>query len=321
MSVRRVFPVGVAIVFALAAAGCGGTSASAGPSTAPSVAPPSGGGDFATSAKLVGDAADQRRRCGPDDGIDQRAPAVHDGQHRGQHPDRVRDWPRNHAGQDRRGRRPPTATARSRSSRPSSTGSRRPRSRPRSRRSQRASIPMSRWPARRSAASPSRPPPTGLPDRPRSSLTSPATRCTSSSRPIRARRGRAEPAPLMGRSLDRPLREAWIVEAVRTPVGRYGGALAGPAGRPRRAVFEPSSIAPGSTRARRGRDPGRANQAGEDNRNVARMAVLLAGLPGRGRPGRPSTGCADRGSRRSTPRRTRSRSATGTCSSPAASSR
>jgi 3-oxoadipyl-CoA thiolase len=75
--------------------------------------------------------------------------------------------------------------------------------------------------------------------------------------------------------------EAFIVEAVRTPVGKHGGALAGVrpddlAAVPIKAVVERSGI-----------DPSRiddvilgcANQAGEDNRNVARMALLLAGLP------------------------------------------
>ena len=85
----------------------------------------------------------------------------------------------------------------------------------------------------------------------------------------------------MTRDPRRPLREAWIVEAVRTPVGRYGGAL---------AQVRPDDLAALAIRAvvdRSAIDPGRiedvilgcANQAGEDNRNVARMAVLLAGLP------------------------------------------
>jgi 3-oxoadipyl-CoA thiolase len=85
----------------------------------------------------------------------------------------------------------------------------------------------------------------------------------------------------MGRDPGRPVREAWIVEAVRTPVGRYGGAL---------ASVRPDDLAALTIRAvvdRAGIDPalvedvilGCANQAGEDNRNVARMAVLLAGLP------------------------------------------
>lgn len=79
----------------------------------------------------------------------------------------------------------------------------------------------------------------------------------------------------------RPLREAWIVEAVRTPVGRYGGALAG---------VRPDDLAATvleAVVARTGIDPasiddvifGCANQAGEDNRNIARMALLIAGLP------------------------------------------
>ena len=81
--------------------------------------------------------------------------------------------------------------------------------------------------------------------------------------------------------MHRPLREAWIVEAVRTPIGRYGGALAG---------VRPDDLAAAAIRAvvdRSGMDPaliedvilGCANQAGEDNRDVALMALLLAGLP------------------------------------------
>ena len=77
------------------------------------------------------------------------------------------------------------------------------------------------------------------------------------------------------------MREAWIVSAVRTPVGRYGGALARV--RPDdlaalviRAAVERSTVRPDEI------DDvimGCANQAGEDNRNVARMSALLAGLP------------------------------------------
>src|SRR5512134_2217421 len=85
----------------------------------------------------------------------------------------------------------------------------------------------------------------------------------------------------MPRDLARPLREPWIVDAVRTPIGRYGGAL---------ASLRPDDLAALVVRAvvdRSGIDPaaiedvvlGCANQAGEDNRNVARMALLLAGLP------------------------------------------
>jgi acetyl-CoA acetyltransferase len=74
---------------------------------------------------------------------------------------------------------------------------------------------------------------------------------------------------------------AYLLDAVRVPFGRYGGALAGV--RPddlgahvvrelvRRSQLDPARI-----------DDvlfGNANGAGEDNRNVARMAALLAGLP------------------------------------------
>lgn len=75
--------------------------------------------------------------------------------------------------------------------------------------------------------------------------------------------------------------EAYLVDGVRTPVGRYGGAL---------ASVRPDDLAAlvvGETVRRSGIPSdaidevvlGAANQAGEDNRNVARMAVLLAGLP------------------------------------------
>src|SRR6478672_12243558 len=84
-------------------------------------------------------------------------------------------------------------------------------------------------------------------------------------------------------TLPRPLtdREPYIIYALRTPVGRYGGALKG---------VRPDDLAALVIKelvARTGVEPSRiedvilgcANQAGEDNRNVARMAVLLAGLP------------------------------------------
>jgi 3-oxoadipyl-CoA thiolase len=85
----------------------------------------------------------------------------------------------------------------------------------------------------------------------------------------------------MARDLNRPIREAWIVDAVRTPIGRYGGAL---------ATVRPDDLAAVVIAAvveRTGIDSsliedvvfGCANGAGEDNRNVARMAALLAGLP------------------------------------------
>jgi 3-oxoadipyl-CoA thiolase len=74
---------------------------------------------------------------------------------------------------------------------------------------------------------------------------------------------------------------AVVVSAVRTPIGRYGGALSGV--RP----DDLAAIAVAAAVERAGVDPaaiddvylGCANQAGEDNRNVARMAALLAGLP------------------------------------------
>ena len=76
-------------------------------------------------------------------------------------------------------------------------------------------------------------------------------------------------------------RRVHIVAAVRTPVGRYGGAL---------AEVRPDDLAATAIAtlvSRSGADPagiddvilGCANQAGEDNRNVARMSALLAGLP------------------------------------------
>jgi acetyl-CoA acetyltransferase len=75
--------------------------------------------------------------------------------------------------------------------------------------------------------------------------------------------------------------DAFVIDALRTPVGRYGGALpdVGPddlAGRVIRAAVDRNGIDP-----ERIDDVvfGDANQAGEDNRNVARMGALLAGLP------------------------------------------
>src|SRR2546426_3810184 len=79
----------------------------------------------------------------------------------------------------------------------------------------------------------------------------------------------------------RSVNEAYICAALRTPVGKHGGALAGVraddlAAIPIKAVVERSGVDPLSI------DDvilGCTNQAGEDNRNVARMALLLAGLP------------------------------------------
>src|SRR6185312_8170795 len=76
--------------------------------------------------------------------------------------------------------------------------------------------------------------------------------------------------------------EAFICDAIRTPFGRYGGALSG---------VRTDDLAAVPLRALIERNPGVdwsavddvvygcANQAGEDNRNVSRMALLLAGLP------------------------------------------
>lgn len=85
----------------------------------------------------------------------------------------------------------------------------------------------------------------------------------------------------MARDLHRALRDAWIVSAVRTPIGRYGGAF--------RSVRpdDLAAIAIAAAVERSGVEPttiddvvlGNANGAGEENRNVARMAALLAGLP------------------------------------------
>jgi acetyl-CoA acyltransferase len=78
------------------------------------------------------------------------------------------------------------------------------------------------------------------------------------------------------------MREVFVLDAVRTPVGRYSGALAG---------VRPDDLAATVVRELVARSPGLdparlddvwfgdANGAGEDNRDVARMAVLLAGLP------------------------------------------
>ena len=78
------------------------------------------------------------------------------------------------------------------------------------------------------------------------------------------------------------MRPVFLCDAVRTPIGRYGGAL---------AAVRTDDLAAIPIRELIRRNPrtdwsalddvilGCANQAGEDNRNVARMALLLAGLP------------------------------------------
>jgi 3-oxoadipyl-CoA thiolase len=72
-----------------------------------------------------------------------------------------------------------------------------------------------------------------------------------------------------------------ILSAVRTPVGRYGGALAGTRPDDLAALVVREAVDRAGVPAEQIEDVwlGCANQAGEDNRNVARMAVLLAGLP------------------------------------------
>src|SRR3712207_9334761 len=81
--------------------------------------------------------------------------------------------------------------------------------------------------------------------------------------------------------LDRGATEAWIVGAVRTPVGKHGGAL---------SSVRPDDLGAVALEAlveRTGVPPseiedvymGCANQAGEDNRDIARMSLLLAGFP------------------------------------------
>ncbi|MEM8946446.1 MAG: 3-oxoadipyl-CoA thiolase [Planctomycetota bacterium] len=76
--------------------------------------------------------------------------------------------------------------------------------------------------------------------------------------------------------------EAWICDAVRTPIGRYGGALASVRPDDLAVVVLKSLMQRNECVDPKGIDEvlfGCANQCGEDNRNVARMAVLLAGLP------------------------------------------
>jgi acetyl-CoA acetyltransferase family protein len=102
-------------------------------------------------------------------------------------------------------------------------------------------------------------------------------RCCSGPAPNTIRPGTAAASRSLATGMS-----AYIYEVVRTPFGRYGGALAG---------VRPDDLAAHSLRALLERVPdldqariddvilGNANGAGEDNRDVARMAVLLAGLP------------------------------------------
>src|ERR1700722_14117916 len=78
------------------------------------------------------------------------------------------------------------------------------------------------------------------------------------------------------------MKDCFIIDAVRTPIGKYGGAL---------SSIRPDDLLAHVIKSLLQRNPGidvnaiedviagDANQAGEDNRNVARMAALLAGLP------------------------------------------
>ena len=78
------------------------------------------------------------------------------------------------------------------------------------------------------------------------------------------------------------MNEAFICDAIRTPIGRYGGAL---------SSIRTDDLASFPIQSLLERNPGMnptsiedvilgcANQAGEDNRNVARMALLLSGIP------------------------------------------
>src|ERR1700750_2313766 len=78
------------------------------------------------------------------------------------------------------------------------------------------------------------------------------------------------------------MRDVFVIDAVRSPIGKYGGAL---------SSVRPDDLLARVIKAILERNPsldpsaiedviaGDANQAGEDNRNVARMAALLAGLP------------------------------------------
>src|ERR1044072_5070610 len=78
------------------------------------------------------------------------------------------------------------------------------------------------------------------------------------------------------------MKEVFVVDSIRTPIGKYGGAL---------SSVRPDDLLAHVIRSLVERNPsidvsaiedviaGDANQSGEDNRNVARMALLLAGLP------------------------------------------
>src|SRR5512142_2620262 len=79
----------------------------------------------------------------------------------------------------------------------------------------------------------------------------------------------------------RGMEEAVILTAVRTPIGRYGGSLKDVRPDDLAALVISEAVKRANIDAGSIEDVilGCANQAGEDNRNVARMALLLAGLP------------------------------------------
>src|SRR5215218_6417857 len=85
----------------------------------------------------------------------------------------------------------------------------------------------------------------------------------------------------MCRQYTRRVSRAVVLSAVRTPVGRYGGALSDIRPDDLAAIVIAEAVSRTGVDAAEIEDVyfGAANQAGEDNRNVARMAVLLAGLP------------------------------------------
>ena len=108
---------------------------------------------------------------------------------------------------------------------------------------------------------------------------------------------RSGPVILLIRQRSRMTNQAFICDAIRTPFGRYGGAL---------SSVRADDLGAVPLKALMARNPdvdwqavddviyGCANQAGEDNRNVARMSALLAGPADRGAGRAPSTACAAR---------------------------
>ena len=117
------------------------------------------------------------------------------------------------------------------------------------------------------------------------------------------------------------MRDVFICDAVRTPIGRFGGSL---------AKVRADDLAAVPIKALMAKHPnldwsqvdevffGCANQAGEDNRNVARMALLLAGIP-ESVPGQTLNRLCASASMRSAPRAVRSGQAKSILRLPAAS--